>query len=148
MATMTVAKALNAGLRRALEVLKGEIESALAGEGDMTQRVERLIRAIQRCAKEHPYYNVMYNEITAGASSAYAAQLAAEIEGISARNQIEGTVVKVQEGAVNGHVTIEDEEGARISGSITNESIGTLGLKEGGKAVAIVKATDVMVAVD
>ena len=72
-------------LRRALEVLKGEIESALAGEGDMTQRVERLIRAIQRCAKEHPYYNVMYNEITAGASSAYAAQLAAEIEGISAR---------------------------------------------------------------
>ena len=70
------------------------------------------------------------------------------IEGISARNQIEGTVVKVQEGAVNGHVTIEDEEGARISGSITNESIEALGLKEGGKAVAIIKATDVMVAVD
>ena len=67
---------------------------------------------------------------------------------ISARNQIEGTVVKVQEGAVNGHVTIEDEEGARISGSITNESIEALGLKEGGKAVAIIKATDVMVAVD
>ena len=67
---------------------------------------------------------------------------------ISARNQIKGTVVKVQEGAVNGHVTIEDEEGARISGSITNESIEALGLKEGGKAVAIIKATDVMVAVD
>ena len=71
-----------------------------------------------------------------------------KIEGISARNQIEGTVVKVQEGAVNGHVTIEDEEGVRISGSITNESIESLGLKEGGKAVAIIKATDVMVAVD
>ena len=71
-----------------------------------------------------------------------------KIEGISARNQIEGTVVKVQEGAVNGHVTIEDEEGVRISGSITNESIEALGLKEGGKAVAIIKATDVMVAVD
>ena len=71
-----------------------------------------------------------------------------KIEGISARNQIEGTVVKVQEGAVNGHVTIEDEEGVRISGSITNESIESLGLKEGGKAVAIIKAADVMVAVD
>lgn len=35
-----------------------------------------------------------------------------KIEGISARNQIEGTVVKVQEGAVNGHATIEDEESA------------------------------------
>jgi len=72
-------------LRRALEVLKSEIENALAGKGDMTQRAERLIQAIQRCAREHPYYHVMYNEITAGASSAYAAQLAAEIEGISAR---------------------------------------------------------------
>ena len=71
-----------------------------------------------------------------------------KVEGISARNQIEGTVVKVQEGAVNGHVTIEDEEGVRVSGSITNESIESLGLKEGGKAVAIIKATDVMVAVD
>ena len=71
-----------------------------------------------------------------------------KIAGISARNQIEGTVVALQEGAVNGHVTIEDEYGVRVSGSITNEAIEDLGLKEGGKAVAIVKATDVMVAVD
>lgn len=67
---------------------------------------------------------------------------------ISARNQIKGTVKTVKEGAVSGHVTIEDEEGVRISGSITNESIEVLGLKEGSKAVAIIKATDVMVAVD
>ena len=71
-----------------------------------------------------------------------------KIEGISARNQIEGTVVKVVEGAVNGVVTIEDADGVQISGSITNESIEQLGLAEGGKAVAIIKATDVMVAVD
>ena len=70
-----------------------------------------------------------------------------KIAGISARNQIEGTVV-VTEGAVNGHVTIEDEDGVRISGSITNAAIQELGLVEGGKAVAIVKSTDVMVAVD
>ena len=72
----------------------------------------------------------------------------AKIPNISARNQIEGTIVSVKEGAVNGHVTIEDEEGVRVSGSITNESIQQLGLKEGGSAVAIIKATDVMVAVD
>ena len=71
-----------------------------------------------------------------------------KLEGISARNQIEGTVVKIEEGAVNGHVTVEDEYGVKVSGSITNEAIEALGLKEGGKAVAIVKATDVMVAVD
>ncbi len=72
----------------------------------------------------------------------------AKIPNISARNQIEGTVTSVKEGAVNGHVTIEDESGVRISGSITNEAIEQLGLKEGGKAVAIIKSTDVMVAVD
>lgn len=67
---------------------------------------------------------------------------------LSARNQIEGKVVKVDRGAVNGHVTIEDEHGVRVSGSITNEAIDDLGLAEGKDAVAIVKATDVMVAVD
>ena len=71
-----------------------------------------------------------------------------KIEGISARNQIEGKVVSVKEGAVNGRVTIEDADGVRISGSITNESIEALGLAEGKTAVAIIKATDVMVAVD
>ena len=67
---------------------------------------------------------------------------------LSARNQIEGTVVELVEGAVNGRVTIEDEFGTRFSGTITNEAIEELGLVEGGKAVAIIKATDVMVAVD
>ena len=71
-----------------------------------------------------------------------------KIDGISARNQIEGTIVEVKEGAVNGHVTIEDADGVRISGSITNESIESLGLKVGGTAVAVIKATDVMVAID
>ncbi len=71
-----------------------------------------------------------------------------KIEGISARNQIEGKIVAVKEGAVNGIVTIEDVDGVKISGSITNESIESLGLKEGGTAVAVIKATDVMVAVD
>jgi len=71
-----------------------------------------------------------------------------KLAGLSARNQIEGTIVAVKEGAVNGHVTIEDADGVKISGSITNAAIEDLGLAEGGKAVAIIKATDVMVAID
>lgn len=70
-----------------------------------------------------------------------------KIPNISARNQIKGTVVAVKDGAVNGHVAIEDESGVRISGSITNEAIEQLGLKEGGKAAAIIKSTNVMVTV-
>ena len=70
------------------------------------------------------------------------------VAGISARNQIAGTVASVKKGAVNGHVAIETADGARIMGSITNEAIDELGLAEGGKALAIVKATDVIVAVE
>ena len=71
-----------------------------------------------------------------------------KLPGLSARNQIEGTVVALKEGAVNGSVTIEDADGVKITGSITNEAIEELGLVEGGKAVAIIKATDVMVGVE
>lgn len=70
------------------------------------------------------------------------------IKGISARNQIAGTVVAVKEGAVNGHVTIETADGARIKGSITNEAIESLDLAEGQPALAIVKSTDVIVGVE
>ncbi|MEF2655687.1 MAG: TOBE domain-containing protein [Eggerthellaceae bacterium] len=66
---------------------------------------------------------------------------------LSARNQLKGTVVKVVKGAVNGHVTVE-HKGAKIKGSITNDAIDELGLKEGDPAVAIVKSTDVMVGID
>lgn len=63
---------------------------------------------------------------------------------ISARNQFAGKVVKVQEGAVNGIVTI-DAKGVLISGTISMAAIKELGLKEGENAVAIIKATEVLV---
>jgi molybdate transport system regulatory protein len=67
---------------------------------------------------------------------------------LSARNQLVGTVKAVERGAVNGHVTLELEGGSTIKGSITNAAIDELGLAEGDKAIAIVKATDVMVGID
>ncbi len=69
------------------------------------------------------------------------------IDTISARNQLSGTIVKIEKGAVNGHVVLESPEGFRIKGSITNEAIDKLGLAEGSDAVAIVKSTEVMVGV-
>ncbi len=71
-----------------------------------------------------------------------------KISGISARNQLEGKIVAVTEGAVNGHVAIELADGNRVSGSITNAAIEDLGLAVGQNAVAIVKATDVIVGVE
>ena len=63
------------------------------------------------------------------ASSVMFAAGSEKIAGISARNQIAGTVVEVTEGAVNGHVVIETASGARIKGSVANEAIEALGLR-------------------
>ena len=82
------------------------------------------------------------------ASSVMFAAGSEPIATISARNQLPGTVVEVNKGAVNGHVTVETPDGVRIKGSITNEAIDALGLAEGEPAIAIVKSTDVIVGVD
>ena len=66
---------------------------------------------------------------------------------ISARNQFRGTVVSIEQGVVNGIVQIEVAPGLVISSSITNEAIRDLGLTVGGKAVAVIKSSSVMVGV-
>jgi molybdate transport system regulatory protein len=67
---------------------------------------------------------------------------------LSARNQFAGKVVKVEKGAVNGRVSVECACGKVFSASITNEAIDQLGLTVGAEAVAVVKSTDVLVAVE
>lgn len=67
---------------------------------------------------------------------------------ISARNCIEGKIVAINEGPVSTEVTIETPAGERIVSSITTTSAKALGLKVGGKAYAVIKASNVMVAVD
>ena len=67
---------------------------------------------------------------------------------LSARNQFKGTVVEIQEGAVNGIVKIDIGGGNVISATISMSSIKELGLQVGGSAYAVIKATSVMVGVD
>ncbi|MEI2735676.1 MAG: TOBE domain-containing protein [Rhodoblastus sp.] len=64
---------------------------------------------------------------------------------ISARNQIKGKIVDVHKGQTTGHVRIEVAPGITIFSSITNEAIDEMKLKVGDSAVAIIKASDVMV---
>ena len=66
---------------------------------------------------------------------------------ISARNQLSGTVIEVRKGATTSHVVL-DVGGETIFASITNEAVAELGLEAGKKAVAVIKASDVMIAVD
>ena len=67
---------------------------------------------------------------------------------LSARNQFKGTVVELQDGAVNGIVKLDIGGGNIISSVITMASIRELGLKVGGTAYAVIKASNVMVGVD
>ena len=67
---------------------------------------------------------------------------------LSARNQLKGTVVEIQDGAVNGVVKLDVGGGNVISAVITMASIRELSLEVGGTAYAVIKASNVMVGVD
>jgi molybdopterin-binding protein len=66
---------------------------------------------------------------------------------ISARNVFKGKVVDIVKGATTAHVRI-DVNGTIVTASITNESVDDLGLVKGMTASAVIKSSDVMVAVE
>lgn len=66
---------------------------------------------------------------------------------ISARNTLKGTVVEVTKGATTAHVKI-DVGGTIVTASITNASVDDLAIRVGQPAYAVIKASDVMIAVD
>jgi molybdopterin-binding protein len=66
---------------------------------------------------------------------------------LSARNILKGTVKQVTPGAVDTEVIIELTPGVEIVSIITKKSAESLGLKVGGPAYAIIKASNVLVGV-
>jgi len=66
---------------------------------------------------------------------------------LSARNQIRGTVIEVRKGQTTAHVRIDIGNGMIITSSITNDAVDDLGLKVGDNAIAVIKASAVMVAI-
>ena len=67
---------------------------------------------------------------------------------LSARNQIKGKIIDIQEGAVNGIVKIDIGGGNVISATISMNAIKELELNVGKEAYAVIKATSVMVGID
>jgi len=67
---------------------------------------------------------------------------------LSARNKLKGKILDVKKGATTAHVRLEIAPGQIVTASITNEAVDELGLKAGGTAIAVVKASDVMIAVN
>lgn len=66
----------------------------------------------------------------------------------SARNRLCGTVVRCHEGAINSEVVIELPGGKMVVAMVTNDAVNDLGLKEGVRACALIKASHVILAVN
>jgi molybdopterin-binding protein len=66
---------------------------------------------------------------------------------LSARNTLKGKIVSVVKGQTTAHVRI-DVNGTIVTSAITNEAVDDLGLKAGMDAYAVVKSSDVMIAID
>jgi len=64
---------------------------------------------------------------------------------LSARNQIPARVTSIHPGEAIANVEL-DANGVRLVASITVEAVRQLGLAEGSQVVAVIKASDVIVA--
>ncbi len=67
---------------------------------------------------------------------------------ISARNQLPGTVLRIDHGGVMSTVLIRLAGGEEMVAAITKDSAESLELKVGDSVLAVVKSTEVMVAKD
>jgi molybdopterin-binding protein len=66
---------------------------------------------------------------------------------LSARNQLGGTVSEIRRGEAIANVVL-DVAGQRVVASITVEAVDELGLAEGSRVTAVIKASDVIIATD
>ncbi len=67
---------------------------------------------------------------------------------LSARNQLKGTILEIENGAVNAIVKLDIGGGNVISATISMEAVKSLNLTVGSKAYAVIKSTSVMVGVE
>ena len=76
--------------------------------------------------------------------------LAPETPGLrtSARNSLAGTVVAAEQGAVNSEITLALDEGKTLTATITRESAEGLHYAVGDRVVALIKASQIILAVE
>jgi len=67
---------------------------------------------------------------------------------LSARNQFKGTVTAVRHGAVMSEIVLNIGGGHEIASLISTSSAKRLKLKKGVRAVAVIKATEVIISTD
>jgi molybdopterin-binding protein len=64
---------------------------------------------------------------------------------LSARNNLQGKIIAVEEGVITAKVKIQITAPATITAVITKEAVEELKLKEGDNVTAIIKSTEVII---
>jgi molybdopterin-binding protein len=67
---------------------------------------------------------------------------------ISARNQLKGKVKSIKHGPISSEVVISIANGVEITSVITESAAADLGLKKGSEVYAVIKASNVLVAIE
>ena len=131
------------------------VERVTGGRGgggtQLTARGVALVASYRAAAEEHLRFVEALNQRLKDSNSDL--QLDFKLLGrlamkTSARNQLWGRVIRVSAGAVNDEVELEIKGGDRIVAVVTHESVEQLGLKAGVDAVALIKASWVIIGVD
>jgi molybdopterin-binding protein len=71
-----------------------------------------------------------------------------EVMKISARNILKGKIKQIKPGAVNSEIIVELPGGFEVVSIITKESAENMQLSKGKEVYAVIKASNVMIAVD
>ncbi len=115
--------------------------------GPQERTLRALLRAVERgwSAEDDA---VKRDPARALADAFEAAYREAELDlgALSATNRFPGRIVELKRGDVMSKLTIEIAPGVRMGSVITTDSVERLGLAVGARAIAIVKATEVIVA--
>jgi molybdate transport system regulatory protein len=110
----------------------------------LTEAGKELIRKYRIINEEHAKFLTGLEDKMEDASTLYKFLKRISMK-VSARNIFAGTVEKIAKGAVNSEVDLLLKGGNRIIAIITNESVESLGLKQGTDAYAIIKASSVII---
>ncbi|HEY6898884.1 MAG TPA: TOBE domain-containing protein [Rhodocyclaceae bacterium] len=119
----------------------------------LTDYGRRLIAFYRALEAEHQLALARLSQAMAGSESAASVdefrQLVRRMSmKISARNQFAGTVKSIKPGIVDCEVILHLEDGLDLAAVITKESVENLGLAVGGEALAYVKSSSVLLAVE
>jgi len=128
-------------------LVEGSAGGKHGGGTRLTARGAELVQSFRALEAEHRRFLDSLNAVhaRAGKDLRVLGRLAMQT---SARNQFAGRVVRVTRGAVNDEVELELSGGQTLAATVTHASSEALGLRKGGEAIALIKASAIIVAVD